>query len=241
MLVQAAPTVAETEFLLRVGARQRRARARGRRLGRSGGARCRARRSRGSRATRCSSRCGRCCRTSPDPEWILRPEVRPRAAGAAAARPALRRAGQARAAAGAAAHARPPSRSRRGHRSRRRSRRSPPDAGSRGPSGDRGAGAAPAGRIASCRVSSPKPAPAGASRRSRRYVDHLLACFGPARLLWGSDWPVVDLAGGYRRWVAATDSAAGRAVRRRPRRDPRRQCAAVLRRLAMAAPTCARQ
>ena len=38
-----------------------------------------------------------------------------------------------------------------------------------------------------------------------RYVDHLLACFGPARLIWGSDWPVVDLAGGYARWVAATD------------------------------------
>jgi L-fuconolactonase len=39
-----------------------------------------------------------------------------------------------------------------------------------------------------------------------RYVDHLLSCFGAARLLWGSDWPVVDLGGGYRRWVAATDA-----------------------------------
>ena len=36
------------------------------------------------------------------------------------------------------------------------------------------------------------------------YVDHLLACFGPDRLLWGSDWPVVNLGGGYRRWSAAT-------------------------------------
>jgi L-fuconolactonase len=36
------------------------------------------------------------------------------------------------------------------------------------------------------------------------YVDHLVACFGPDRLLWGSDWPVVDLAGGYRRWAEAT-------------------------------------
>ncbi|MBL8671920.1 MAG: amidohydrolase family protein [Alphaproteobacteria bacterium] len=34
----------------------------------------------------------------------------------------------------------------------------------------------------------------------RGYVDHLLACFGPARLMWGSDWPVVNLAGGYDRW-----------------------------------------
>ena len=40
----------------------------------------------------------------------------------------------------------------------------------------------------------------------RRYADHLLACFGPRRLLWGSDWPVVDLGGGYRRWVAASEA-----------------------------------
>jgi L-fuconolactonase len=38
------------------------------------------------------------------------------------------------------------------------------------------------------------------------YVDHLLACFGPMRLLWGSDWPVVNCAGGYARWVAATNT-----------------------------------
>jgi L-fuconolactonase len=38
----------------------------------------------------------------------------------------------------------------------------------------------------------------------RRYVDHLLACFGPARLMWGSDWPVVNLAGGFARWRDAT-------------------------------------
>ena len=37
------------------------------------------------------------------------------------------------------------------------------------------------------------------------YTDHLLAAFGPDRLLWGSDWPVVDLAGGFERWCAATD------------------------------------
>ncbi len=39
----------------------------------------------------------------------------------------------------------------------------------------------------------------------RRYVDHLLGCFGPERLLWGSDWPVVLLGGGFRRWIEATD------------------------------------
>jgi L-fuconolactonase len=34
----------------------------------------------------------------------------------------------------------------------------------------------------------------------RRYVDHLLVCFGPKRLLWGSDWPVLELAANYRQW-----------------------------------------
>ena len=37
------------------------------------------------------------------------------------------------------------------------------------------------------------------------YVDHLLECFGPGRLLWGSDWPVVELAGGYTCWASAID------------------------------------
>ncbi len=39
----------------------------------------------------------------------------------------------------------------------------------------------------------------------RRYVDHLLEHFGPSRLLWGSDWPVVCLAGGFTRWRQATE------------------------------------
>ena len=38
----------------------------------------------------------------------------------------------------------------------------------------------------------------------RRYVDHLLETFGPERLMWGSDWPVVNLAGGYARWRASS-------------------------------------
>jgi L-fuconolactonase len=37
----------------------------------------------------------------------------------------------------------------------------------------------------------------------QRYADHLLACFGTERLMWGSDWPVVDLAGGFSRWREA--------------------------------------
>jgi L-fuconolactonase len=36
------------------------------------------------------------------------------------------------------------------------------------------------------------------------YVAHMLDVFGPQRLLWGSDWPVVELAGGYLRWRDAT-------------------------------------
>lgn len=35
-------------------------------------------------------------------------------------------------------------------------------------------------------------------------IDHLVQCFGPDRLMWGSDWPVVEAAGGYRRWWDAT-------------------------------------
>jgi L-fuconolactonase len=34
----------------------------------------------------------------------------------------------------------------------------------------------------------------------RPYIDTLVELFGPRRLLWGSDWPVVELAGGYDRW-----------------------------------------
>lgn len=40
----------------------------------------------------------------------------------------------------------------------------------------------------------------------RPAVDHVCDCFGPQRLLWGSDWPVVDLAGGYDRWFAAAET-----------------------------------
>jgi L-fuconolactonase len=43
----------------------------------------------------------------------------------------------------------------------------------------------------------------------RRHVDHLLDCFGPDRLMWGSDWPVVDLAGGYARWRDASGQLLG--------------------------------
>ena len=37
----------------------------------------------------------------------------------------------------------------------------------------------------------------------RPYVDHLLAVFGPERLIWGSDWPVLSLTAGYGDWWQA--------------------------------------
>jgi L-fuconolactonase len=40
----------------------------------------------------------------------------------------------------------------------------------------------------------------------RPAVDHVRACFGSSRLLWGSDWPVVNLFGGYARWLAAAET-----------------------------------
>ena len=40
----------------------------------------------------------------------------------------------------------------------------------------------------------------------RPYVSHVLEVFGAQRVIWGSDWPVVDLAGGYGAWLAASET-----------------------------------
>ena len=40
----------------------------------------------------------------------------------------------------------------------------------------------------------------------RPYVTHVLDVFGSRRVIWGSDWPVVDLAGGYAAWLAASEA-----------------------------------
>ena len=37
------------------------------------------------------------------------------------------------------------------------------------------------------------------------YMEHLLARFGPERLMWGSDWPVLTLAGTYGNWHAMAE------------------------------------
>lgn len=36
------------------------------------------------------------------------------------------------------------------------------------------------------------------------YVDHVLECFGPNRMVWGSDWPVVNLGKGIQEWITVT-------------------------------------
>lgn len=38
------------------------------------------------------------------------------------------------------------------------------------------------------------------------YVDHVLEVFGPSRMVWGSDWPVVELANGLPDWLDVTQS-----------------------------------
>ena len=42
------------------------------------------------------------------------------------------------------------------------------------------------------------------------WVDHVIASFGPDRVLWGGDWPVVNLGAGLPGWIAMTrDLLAG--------------------------------
>jgi L-fuconolactonase len=45
--------------------------------------------------------------------------------------------------------------------------------------------------------------------RLRPYVDHVLHHFGPDRVIFGSDWPVVTLRAGYAEWLAAVEALLG--------------------------------
>lgn len=47
-------------------------------------------------------------------------------------------------------------------------------------------------------------APDWTTAQLRPFTEHLLEGFGAERLLWGSDWPVVQSAGGYARWRDAS-------------------------------------
>ena len=42
------------------------------------------------------------------------------------------------------------------------------------------------------------------------YVDHVLASFGTERIVWGSDWPVVNLGKGLPEWISVTREILGR-------------------------------
>jgi L-fuconolactonase len=42
------------------------------------------------------------------------------------------------------------------------------------------------------------------------YAGHLAKCFGSDRLVFASNWPVCEIAGGYARWHAAARDLAGR-------------------------------
>lgn len=52
-------------------------------------------------------------------------------------------------------------------------------------------------------------APGWSVAKLKPYVDHLLEHFGPERLMWGSDWPVlIDTGDTYRDWLAAAERLA---------------------------------
>ena len=44
----------------------------------------------------------------------------------------------------------------------------------------------------------------------RPYADHLLDCFGPQRLMFGSDWPVCTPAASYRDVLAVAQTTISR-------------------------------
>jgi L-fuconolactonase len=41
------------------------------------------------------------------------------------------------------------------------------------------------------------------------YAQHILSCFGPSRVMWGSDWPVLELNGSYDAWFTAAQTIVG--------------------------------
>lgn len=56
-------------------------------------------------------------------------------------------------------------------------------------------------------------APGASADELAPYVEHVFTCFGPERVFWGSDWPVLDLTSNYGAWF---DMARGLAARYAP-------------------------
>ena len=56
------------------------------------------------------------------------------------------------------------------------------------------------------------PADPWTTEMLRPYFDHAVASFGWDRLMFASDWPVCELAGGYRRWLEVVGVAASTAT-----------------------------
>ncbi|MTV36973.1 amidohydrolase family protein [Duganella radicis] len=48
--------------------------------------------------------------------------------------------------------------------------------------------------------------PGWSVERLRPYARHVLDIFGPERVMWGSDWPVLNLASDYTAWLAASEA-----------------------------------
>lgn len=48
--------------------------------------------------------------------------------------------------------------------------------------------------------------PGWSAHNLQPYVEILLESFGPSRLMWGSDWPVLNEVGGYESWLSACET-----------------------------------
>jgi L-fuconolactonase len=44
----------------------------------------------------------------------------------------------------------------------------------------------------------------------RPYAEHVISVFGPERVMWGSDWPVLELNGSYASWRQAAEAIVGK-------------------------------
>ncbi len=53
-------------------------------------------------------------------------------------------------------------------------------------------------------------APGAAAEHLAPYVEHVFACFGAERVIWGSDWPVLNLASDYAGWFGLAHALASR-------------------------------